>query len=172
MGIKNRILRVVLAVSLLIALSSSQSFYKLYKHDGKSNAKCLDGSPSALYISEGASGKILIYFEGGGMCSGMTLADTLENCYQRSKTSFGSSKSYLPAMDFHSFTVLSNDKTINPLYHNWTKVFVPYCDGVLHQGTRASAIDYKGVQLYIKGMDNTQAHFEYLNQTYHLYSAS
>lgn len=41
MGIKIRLLRVVLAVSLLIALSSSQSYYKLYKHDGKSNAKCL-----------------------------------------------------------------------------------------------------------------------------------
>lgn len=36
--------------------------YQLHKHVDKPEAKCIDGSPSALYISEGLPDKILIYF--------------------------------------------------------------------------------------------------------------
>ncbi len=72
-----KIFGILLIASLLIASSSSQSYYRLYKHWGRPDAKCIDGSSSALYISEGVSDKILIYFEGGGMCAGMNLADTL-----------------------------------------------------------------------------------------------
>lgn len=84
----------------------------------------------------------------------------------------GSSNGYIQSRDFNEFTVLSNDESINPLYARWTKVYVPYCDGVLHQGSRNLSIEYKGTQLYLRGMENTRAHFAYLDETYSLFSAS
>ena len=66
---------------LLITSTSSSSIYKLVKHDNDQNARCLDGTPSALYVSEGDHDNILVYFQGGGMCSGLTLQATIDNCW-------------------------------------------------------------------------------------------
>lgn len=148
-----RHLPVILSIALLHRLT--QSLYLLHKHSASSSAKCLDGSPSALYVSEGDPDNFLIYFEGGGMCSGMTLEQTLSDCVQRSKTPLGSSKLYELTIDLADFTIMSNLERVNPLYYNWTKVFVPYCDGVLHQGTRASSIPYQGTNLFFRGMNST-----------------
>lgn len=67
---------------------------------------------------------------------------------------------------------MSNDEDVNPLYSTWTKIYIPYCDGVLHQGTKLNPIDFKGTQLYLRGMNNTLEHFKYLNAKYSLYSAN
>jgi hypothetical protein len=38
--------------------------YQIYRHSIESGARCLDGSPSAIYISKGSNpSKILIYFQ-------------------------------------------------------------------------------------------------------------
>lgn len=66
---------------------------------------------------------------------------------------------------------MSNNQLNNPLYYDWTKVYIPYCDGVLHQGSKSAPIDYKGSKLYLRGMNNTFVHFEYLNDKYQLFSA-
>jgi hypothetical protein len=61
----------------------------LLSHDGNNNnARCLDGSPPAFYISKPAtpSSNWILYFESGGWCY-----DT-KACYERSLTSLGSSK--------------------------------------------------------------------------------
>jgi hypothetical protein len=79
-------LLIFLTLSLsLVALA--QPNYRKVIHTTDPEAKCLDGSPPLLYISEGpVKDKFILYFVGGGYCAGLTLSETLESCYKRSKT--------------------------------------------------------------------------------------
>jgi hypothetical protein len=61
-------LTIVLAI---LAIASCSSNYTLIKHPIESGARCLDGSPAALYYSEGSDinkNKFIIFFQGGGLC--------------------------------------------------------------------------------------------------------
>lgn len=69
-------------------------------------------------------------------------------------------------------SIISGNKTTNPLYYDWNRVIIKYCDGSLHQGTRAAPVNYKNVDLYFRGANNTLQHFEYLNITYQLFRSS
>lgn len=75
----------------------------------------------------------------------------LDYCLQRSTTNLGSSKKYLSKASFDNYVFLNPDPKINPTFHNWTRVFVPYCDGSLHLGFKSSSLDYKGSKLYFRG---------------------
>lgn len=79
-----------LIISLLVAVSLS--VFNLHLYDPTSPAKCLDGSPGALYVSPGDNSNVVIFFEGGGACTGINVSAMLEDCYQRSFTKLGSSK--------------------------------------------------------------------------------
>ena len=79
--------------SALILLTSQISFKKIIPNFDP-EARCLDGSPALLYAYEGDPKNILIYFEAGSTCGDESLVKTLENCYQRSKSLLGSSKSW------------------------------------------------------------------------------
>ena len=139
-------------------------------HDIDTGAKCLDGSPAALYVSPGDKSNIIVFFEGGGFCAGKTLSTVIQSCYQRSKTHLGSSKNY-PDTLADQGGILSSQAAINPRFWNWTKVFVPYCDGSLHQGSRKEGIDWNDTTLYFRGSNNTLQHFDYLHQKYGLFDA-
>ena len=52
----------------------------------------------------------------GGWCR------SIDDCYERSLTSLGSSNSYPPSMA--SEGVLSNNKDINPYFYEWNAVFL------------------------------------------------
>jgi hypothetical protein len=91
-------------------------------------AKCLDGSPGALYFRPGSGSGAkswLIHHEGGGWC------ESYSDCAARAKTPLGSSKSYAAGMYLpdprHSVTAggyFSTNETENPLMFNWN---VAYC---------------------------------------------
>jgi hypothetical protein len=82
-------------------------------------AVCLDGSPAAYYVRyEAERQKIFVYQQGGGWC----YSD--DDCESRSKTSLGSSTKYPASMDLGS-GYLSNDPAQNPMFFNWTKVYLP-----------------------------------------------
>lgn len=71
-------LELIGAVLLLLTLANCQTGYKKVIHNYDPQAKCLDGSPSLLYVHEGGDPKkILIFFLGGGMCGETTLEKTL-----------------------------------------------------------------------------------------------
>jgi hypothetical protein len=93
------------------------------------------------------------------MCGGQSLSEAIDSCYNRSLTSLGSSKKYAPTKDSNAVALLSFDEDINPLYYNWNKIFIPYCDGTFHQGSARNPIQYKGVNLFFRGSNNTIAHF-------------
>lgn len=85
-------IQLLLLLACLTALAFSDGPYKRIIHQTDPNAKCLDGSDPIIYLHEGSDKtRFLIYFVGGGLCSGLTLEDAIEDCYKRSKTNLGSS---------------------------------------------------------------------------------
>lgn len=76
----------VIYLSILVTLTLAQDYFVLHKHQDPA-ARCLNGSPAALYFHKGKQfDKFVIYFEGGGLCRGDGLAETIEYCYQESLT--------------------------------------------------------------------------------------
>ena len=91
------------------------------------DARCLDGSQAVYYISKGSNPKgVYIYHQGGGWCQ-----DEKE-CATRSKGALGSSKQYPSTKDLlgvQTHILMTRDAKKNPLMHDWTFVWLPYCDG-------------------------------------------
>ena len=139
---------------LVFVATYCQTFKKVMIPD--ESAVCLDGSPGAYYIADAGTNprKFMIYFEGGGWCGDKDLASTLESCYQRSNTAFGSSINFPPSFTFGQ-GVLSNN--LKNYFHNFTKIYLKYCDGSGHQGTRSSPVVYKERNIYFRGQNLTIA---------------
>lgn len=156
-------------ILLLVGLALCD--YQLHLHPLESGARCLDGSPAGVYVAPGDNSRVLIFFQEGGMCSGMSLSDTLASCYDRAGTNLGSSLKYPSSKNMDKWGILSELADTNPLFSEWTKVWVPYCDGGLHQGTRNRPISYKDKFLYFRGTNNTLETLRYLNETIQFFSA-
>jgi hypothetical protein len=71
----------------------------------------------------------MIYFDSGGFCGDISLSTTLESCYKRSSSSLGSTKNYLDKKSFRGYGLLSPNVSENPIFFDWTKIFMVYCDG-------------------------------------------
>ena len=56
-------------------------------------------------------------------------------------------------------------------FANWTKIFIPYCDGSFHQGNTKNPVKYKDRELFFRGSVNTRSHFKYINTKYNLNGA-
>ena len=70
----------IFILTLLVLLLTAFAQYAPYNKvilDNDPEAKCLDGSPAAIYLSEGDPEHILIYMEGGAMCAGDDLSSTV-----------------------------------------------------------------------------------------------
>ena len=66
---------------------------------------------------------------------------------------------------------MSDDPVRNPLFHNWTKAYLPYCDGSFHMGRVENPVSYQGNDLYFRGEDNTKASLNYLQERFDIYNA-
>jgi hypothetical protein len=118
-------------------------------------ALCLDGSSATYYIGKGRNPRsVVIYFEGGGWCGDRDLSSTVENCYQRSRGYMGSSKSDPNVLNPADGIYSSNP---NNNYRESTRIFIRYCDGSGHQGSRQNPVSYKGANLYFRGHNITVA---------------
>ena len=125
----------------LPAASGTYDSWSLVLLDGANDAVCLDGSPPGYYIERGARGAgWMIHLQGGGWCR------SLDECAQRATTALGSSKSYatdkdgvLGGYDGGAHGLFSNSSSVNPDFHNFTKVYVRYCDGGSFSGDTAAA---------------------------------
>jgi len=92
-----------------------------------------------------------MHLQGGGWCT------SLADCAARAKTPLGSSATYtddrdsvLDGYDGGAHGLFSNASQVNPAFHNFTKVYVRYCDGGSFSGdTRAVAPD--GSVLHFRG---------------------
>eukprot|EP00930_Biecheleria_cincta_P095901 TRINITY_DN87793_c0_g1_i1.p1 TRINITY_DN87793_c0_g1~~TRINITY_DN87793_c0_g1_i1.p1 ORF type:complete len:735 (-),score=80.04 TRINITY_DN87793_c0_g1_i1:136-2340(-) len=136
-------------------------------------ARCMDGSPMTYYVapSSGAAGrgKWLLYFQGGGWCSG---ASTLSNlpgyspsedaghpdlCEQRARGYHGSSSDDRQSRDFSQRGFLSGNPAINPMMYNWNRVLLRNCDGTLFLGNADMSASAAGGMLHLRGHDNALA---------------
>lgn len=81
----------------------------------------------------------------------------------------GSSNSYPSSIAF-SEGMLSNN-TQNS-FASSTKIFLKYCDGSGHQGSKNAPISYKGTSLYFRGHNITISQFESLEAKYQIFSQS
>lgn len=92
----------LILIAIVVGAFSNSQFH-LFKHPEDSAAKCLDGSPAALYFSAATGSankdKFIIFFEGGSSCMGSTLSGVLDECVKRSKTHLGSSAKYIDNMN-------------------------------------------------------------------------
>lgn len=102
-----------------------------------SSARCLDGSPAGYFFAPGNTSSFVIFLQGGGACYTVSGASST-NCAARAKTALGSSN-YWAATYTDNDNVLSGDPSINP-FASFTRVFVPYCSGDVHLGTRTAPV--------------------------------
>lgn len=116
---------------------------------------CLDGSEAAYYYAAPPTPSSLwvIYLKGGGACH------TEEDCAKRSKGALGSSKGYAATMTGSG--LYSGDATKNPDFAGAHRVFVPYCTGDTHAGTR-NATSSATWGLYFSGHLNLVAIVDHL----------
>lgn len=70
--------------------------------------------------------KLIMHLEGGGWCYNE------DDCVERSRTALGSSKNWPPTAIFNGF--LSDNPFTNPLFFEWTLVYLKYCDGASFAG--------------------------------------
>lgn len=86
--------------------------------------RCRDGSDTGIAIRETeASDKLLILLQEGGAC------DNALTC-SRNRDSYS-----IQDFDTQTFDgLLSSEESVNPNFHDWTMVFVPYCTGDVHAG--------------------------------------
>lgn len=120
-------------------------------------AACLDGTAPSYYVapSSSPSRDWVIYIQGGGWCS------SLAACHDRSRTAWGSSRyqaaTWQPSDPTHWF--LSDNPAVNPMMHEWNRLYIPYCDGGSFSGLRTDPVTYLGTRLYFRGHHNLMAIF-------------
>ena len=124
---------------------------------------CLDGSPYQFYVdkvpesSAHAKGWV-IFFEGGGWCYSPV------DCLKRSKSYLGSSHNMsqtlnpgkMPMQWFEAEGPLSADRVLNPLFSQYNRAFIKYCDGNSFTGEREEPLKVNGQPLYFRGRYNLE----------------
>jgi len=135
---------------LVHLVRTSKSELELVLFDKDSDSLCIDGSPSGYYFQPGSEkGSYLIFLQGGGVC------ETPEDCYTRSMTSLGSSKSWPSSISSIGGGFVSFNSS-NP-FSSWNIVNVPYCDGGRYSSDATDPIIYNNTQLYFRGKKNVLA---------------
>ena len=128
-------------------------------------AVCLDGTPSGFYVAPGATRQFILYIAGGGWC--YTPADC---AYRAAHTDIGSSQNWTSSLGGSG--ILSPDATINPIFSQFTRVYVPYCDGFSFMGHRASPVTVGSQTLYFRGHANLQRTLNELDRQFQLKAAT
>ena len=136
----SRLLLLAALVPSALAALTLRLFNKSFVE--QAGARCLDGSPSGYYIERGDPSRFVVFLQGGGAC--YTPAD----CGARAKTALGTSTVWAPSLT-DADNVLSADPAVNP-FASFTRVFVPYCSGDVHLGTRTSVVG-AGFPLFFAG---------------------
>ena len=111
-------------------------------------AKCLDGTPGGYYLELGAEKtRWVIWLMGGGVCS------SWDDCESRAGGPLGSSSEWPHRRRGGSMGdgLMSDSASDNPDFHNWSKVYVPYCSGDVWLGKETAAADPFGGPLRGEG---------------------
>ena len=134
----------------------------------------LDGTAPGFYVSPGvgaATSKFIIHIQGGGWCI------SLGDCYGRSQSTLGSSRQWRSSPQWENgdggeHGMLSPDAAINPLFHDWTRVFVAYGDGGSWAGSVIAPVASGQGNIYFRGRYNLDAVVSTLKGSYGLAAAT
>lgn len=96
---------------------------------------CNDGSPAAYYVSDQMQVEdyegVVVYLQEGGGCA------SVDDCNARCQVSSpGLCTEDTNQEHDLDYTMWSQDPEENPPFHNFYKVFVPYCSSDVYTGTR------------------------------------
>jgi hypothetical protein len=134
-----------------------------YPIDG---AICRDGSPAGFFARFTGSSKLFVYFEGGGACTNLGFCNFNPSSVNKAISGDGQSVlgSALGVVDARQqpgvFSagllqgVYDDANTQNPL-KGWNGIYIPYCTGDVHFGTRRNAT--------VPGVTQPQQFVGYLN---------
>jgi hypothetical protein len=119
-----------------------------YQIDG---AVCRDGSPTGIYVHNGTTDKLVIYLEGGGACMNSNYcsfnpANVNQILGGDGQTVFGTAGGAAAGRQqpgvYTNGTgvqgIFDTSNAANPV-KDWNQVYVPYCTGDVHFGTRKNA---------------------------------
>lgn len=59
------------------------------------------------------------------------------------------------------YSIMRKNKEINPEFHDYNIIFMPYCDGMGHQGYQKDPLVHNGEEFYIRGEKNVKSSIEY-----------
>jgi len=104
---------------------------------------CLYGTPYRVYVRPGTSRNVLFYLEGGGACWNS------DNCWVSTRAKLDSAP-ILPLTILRA-GVFGPNPAFNPM-HDWSVVYVPYCDGSVFTGDNIA--DYPRGRVWHRGLSN------------------
>lgn len=141
-----------------LGIASELKSFHWFDIDGM---KCRDGSPTGIGYRVGSPKKLAIYINGGGACFND------ETCGSNPK-SFGQNDWSTLSAAYANVGIFDADNDKNPL-KDYTFVFIPYCTGDVHSGTKDNGIalgvadtqHYVGSFNFIKSMDFIKPYFDY-----------
>eukprot|EP01084_Bolivina_argentea_P105200 188324_1 len=149
---------------LLCVVATVTAEMNLILLPNSTNAHCLDGSMAGFYYEapETKSGDTLwtIFLQGGGACY------SKESCTQRANSSLGSSNFWSKTKN--GVSMYSTNVVENPDFYDGNHVFIPYCGGDLHSGTRSTNKDPETWGFYFQGHLIIESIIQYLINNYKL----
>lgn len=90
---------------------------------------CIDGSPTGIGVNLGTSGDLVIYLEGGGACFNAS------TCGHIAHPSGWGPSNYATEIALYNVGLFDRIDDHNPL-RDATFVFIPYCTGDVHAGSK------------------------------------
>jgi len=112
------------------------------------SAVCLDGSPGIFWLHRGnTTSNWVIAFEGGGWCY------TPEDCWQRSQTELGTSKTMTSKQEGKGMFsgTFNPDCKKNPTFCEFNIAHLHYCDGDSFSGDREQPLNVNGDPIFFRG---------------------
>ena len=123
-----------------------------------------------------------MFLQGGGWCwdedgcwsRAFNKSDELDGCYSRAVGhGRGSTKDDAATFDFNTIGLLTSDRSLNPLFYDWNKIYVRSCDGMSFGGDAVAVVTKNGThKMYYRGRRILDAVFGSLRTEHHLDAAS
>lgn len=139
--------RTLVAAAALVATAScfaaAENTLWLHLLSDAGQGRCLDGSPGGFYWRRGDPDRFLVVLNGGGWCY------DLEDCFDRSKTSLGTSTKWTSTIEGDGIS--NGDLSGNP-FANFSVAYLYYCDGASFASNREDPVPYNStVNLMFRG---------------------
>jgi len=138
-----------IAIFLLIGvINCSEDILEKISLENYPLALCNDKTTAVYYrhpeISQHPNKKMLIYLKGGGLC---VPGDGYSSCNNRCNVAAPHLCTAMtdPTLDLGEnnlgSTIASSNSTLNPAFHDFSKIYVPYCSSDLYSGTANASVE-------------------------------